>query len=158
AAGRPLSPGVGVPAVDAAGPLPRLGYVETRAMPAGRAQFRRGGGAWDIALRDAPGRVHLEVQDGRIARVLADGKEADSAALEGEVLAGGGDQPGEEYRPIRLAEAPKALVDAVLAVEDHRFFEHGALDPRGLARAMWVNVRSAKVAEGGSTLTQQLVK
>src|SRR5262249_52880795 len=58
----------------------------------------------------------------------------------------------------RLAEAPKALVDAVLAVEDHRFFEHGALDPRGLARAVWVNLRSAKVAEGGSTLTQQLVK
>ena len=80
------------------------------------------------------------------------------AALEGEVLTGGADQPGEDYRPIKLAETSKILIDAVIAIEDHRFFDHGALDLRSLARAVWVNARAGKVTEGGSTITQQLIK
>ena len=94
----------------------------------------------------------------RIARVTRDGKEAQGAALEGEVLTGGADQPGEDYRPIKLAETSKVLIDAVIAIEDHRFFDHGALDLRSLARAVWVNARAGKVTEGGSTITQQLIK
>jgi penicillin-binding protein 1B len=81
-----------------------------------------------------------------------------SATLESEVLTGGGDPGGEEYRPIRASDAPIALINAVLAVEDRRFFEHNGLDPRGLARAAWANIRARRVTEGGSTLTQQLVK
>jgi hypothetical protein len=61
------------------------------------------------------------------------------------VLTGGGDQPGEDYRPIKLADTSKALIDAVLSIEDHRFFEHGALDLKSLARAVWVNARAGKV-------------
>ena len=47
---------------------------------------------------------------------------------------------GEEYHPIRLADAARVLVPAVLAAEDHRFFEHGGLDVRGLLRAAWANL------------------
>ena len=94
----------------------------------------------------------------RIARVTRDGKEVQDAALEGEVLTGGADQPGEDFRPIKLAETSKVLIDAVIAIEDHRFFDHGALDLRSLARAVWVNARAGKVTEGGSTITQQLIK
>jgi penicillin-binding protein 1B len=90
--------------------------------------------------------------------VTRDGKEVQDAALEGEVLTGGADQPGEDYRPIKLGETSKALIDAVIAIEDHRFFDHGALDVRSLARAVWVNARAGKVTEGGSTITQQLIK
>ncbi len=157
AAGQALASGVSVRAIDLAGTLARLGYVETRGRPGAPGQFRRAGGTWDIVPREERGGIRLEVVDGRIARVLRDGQETESAALEGEILTGG-DQPGEEFRPIRLAEAPKALVDAVLSVEDHRFFQHGGIDSRGLARAAWANLRAGKVAEGGSTLTQQLVK
>ena len=46
----------------------------------------------------------------------------------------------------------------MIAIEDHRFFDHGALDLRSLARAVWVNARAGKVTEGGSTITQQLIK
>ena len=74
------------------------------------------------------------------------------------MLTGGADQPGEDYRPIKLAETSKVLIDAVIAIEDHRFFDHGALDLRSLARAVWVNARAGKVTEGGSTITQQLIK
>jgi penicillin-binding protein 1B len=69
-----------------------------------------------------------------------------------------GDGAGEDYRPIQLAEAPKVLVNAVLASEDHRFFEHGALDVRAVARAAWSNLHGGRVTQGGSTITQQLVK
>ncbi len=53
---------------------------------------------------------------------------------------------------------PVHLVDAVLATEDRRFYSHFGVDPAGLARAMWTNLRRGKVVEGGSTITQQLAK
>src|SRR5262249_38593586 len=155
-AGPGVEPGGDVSAVDLAGTLGRLGYDETRAEPTRAGQFRRGP-VWDIALRDRRARLHLEIADGRIARVLEDGHPVESTSLAGEGLTGG-EQSGEEYRPIRLSDAPKTVVDGVLAVEDHRFFEHSGVDWRGLARAAWANVRAGRVAEGGSTLTQQLVK
>src|SRR5204863_8663155 len=50
------------------------------------------------------------------------------------------------------------LIQAVLAAEDHRFFDHGGVDVRGLARAAWTSLRGGRVIQGGSTITQQLVK
>ena len=158
AAGQTLSRGVHIRIVDLAGTLRRLGYVETKAPPAVSGQFRRTPVMWDIALRDGTGRIGLEIRDERIARVTRDRMPVESAALESEVLAGVGEQAPEDYRPIQLSQTPRVLVDAVLAAEDHRFFEHGALDLRGLGRAALTNVRSGRVTQGGSTITQQLVK
>jgi penicillin-binding protein 1A len=50
------------------------------------------------------------------------------------------------------------MTQAVLAIEDRRFYSHIGLDPLGLARAMWVNATSGGVSQGGSTITQQLAK
>jgi len=50
------------------------------------------------------------------------------------------------------------LPKAVMAIEDRRFYSHPGIDARGLARAMWVNLRSGKFVQGGSTITQQLAK
>src|SRR3546814_12378643 len=50
------------------------------------------------------------------------------------------------------------LPRAVIAVEDRRFYEHGGIDYRGLLRAVYVNLREGRIAQGGSTLTQQLAK
>jgi len=158
AAGQPLARGVHVGRIDIAATLARLGYAEVRRSPNAPGQFRRAGGAWDIYPRAAGRPIHLDVADERIARVTRDGKEIDAAALEGVVLAGGGDQTNEAYRPIHLGEVPPALVQAVLAAEDHRFYDHGPIDLRGLARAAWANLSAGHVRQGGSTLTQQLVK
>ncbi len=66
---------------------------------------------------------------------------------------------GEIYgRSVTVAELPPALPRAVLAVEDRRFYEHWGIDLRGLARAMWVNLRAGGIVQGGSTITQQLAK
>ncbi|MGH8119591.1 MAG: penicillin-binding protein 1B [Gammaproteobacteria bacterium] len=55
-------------------------------------------------------------------------------------------------------DVPPVLVSALIAVEDRNFFSHFGLDPKGILRALWANLRSAEVTQGGSTLTQQLVK
>lgn len=59
---------------------------------------------------------------------------------------------------IRLDETPSYLIQALTAVEDRDFFEHYGVSLRSIARAVWVNATSGKVRQGGSTLTQQLVK
>lgn len=65
---------------------------------------------------------------------------------------------GEDRLLLRLEDWPQQLKQGLLAVEDRRFYEHAGVDPQGLARAMLRNLRAGRVVEGGSTLTQQLVK
>lgn len=55
-------------------------------------------------------------------------------------------------------DLPDHLVNAVVAIEDRRFFDHAGIDVRGVARAAWRNVQASGVVEGGSTITQQLAK
>lgn len=59
---------------------------------------------------------------------------------------------------VQRAALPPVLVQMLLAVEDRRFYTHHGVDLRGLARAAWMNVRAMDIVQGGSTLTQQLVK
>jgi penicillin-binding protein 1A len=66
---------------------------------------------------------------------------------------------GEENRsPVSLDKVPDHVVQAVLDVEDDRFFQHGGVDLRGTVRALLTNVSEGSVRQGGSTITQQLVK
>ena len=58
----------------------------------------------------------------------------------------------------KFEDLPEFYVDAVLAAEDHRFYDHGALDYIGLARAIWTNIKSFELKEGGSSITQQVAK
>lgn len=64
----------------------------------------------------------------------------------------------ENRMPVKLDQVPKNLQDAFVAVEDNRFYDHIGVDPRGIARAIWANLRGRTVSEGGSTITQQLAK
>ena len=64
----------------------------------------------------------------------------------------------ENRRPIGINEIPKNLQNAFIAVEDNRFYDHVGIDPRGIIRAVWANIRGRTVTEGGSTITQQLAK
>ena len=64
----------------------------------------------------------------------------------------------ENRRPIGINEIPKNLQNAFIAVEDNRFYDHIGIDPRGIVRAIWANIRGRTLTEGGSTITQQLAK
>ncbi|MDW7651741.1 MAG: penicillin-binding protein 1A [Bacillota bacterium] len=59
---------------------------------------------------------------------------------------------------VALEDVPTDLVDAFIAVEDHRFYEHHGIDLQGLMRAVIRNLRERRLAEGGSTITQQLAR
>jgi len=59
---------------------------------------------------------------------------------------------------VKRSELPKKLVQALVAVEDRSFYQHYGVDAKAIARAMWANIRARSVVQGGSTLTQQLVK
>jgi penicillin-binding protein 1A len=59
---------------------------------------------------------------------------------------------------VSLSAVPQDVIDSVLAVEDATFFQHGPVDVRSVVRALFTNVRAGGVAQGGSTITQQLVK
>jgi len=61
-------------------------------------------------------------------------------------------------RPIEIDALPEHIWRPVLAAEDARFFEHAGVDGRSLARALLANVKAGKVSQGGSTITQQLIK
>lgn len=68
-------------------------------------------------------------------------------------------QRGDKYgQAVRLNELRPELAHAVLATEDRRFYDHWGVDPIGIARAMWVNLRAGGIRQGGSTLTQQAAK
>ncbi|MCI6099959.1 MAG: penicillin-binding protein 1A [Selenomonas sp.] len=64
----------------------------------------------------------------------------------------------ENREPVKIAQVPKDLQNAFVAVEDNRFYDHMGIDPRGIARAIYANLRGRTVTEGGSTITQQLAK
>ncbi|MBC6456335.1 penicillin-binding protein [Actinomadura sp. HBU206391] len=65
----------------------------------------------------------------------------------------------DKYREsVRLEQVNPIMKKAIVAIEDSRFYEHGALDPKGAIRALATNVEAGETAQGGSTLTQQYVK
>ncbi len=76
-------------------------------------------------------------------------------ATDGSILASYGDLYGTR---VTLKEMPPYLPEAVLATEDRRFYSHFGVDILGLARALYVNLRTGDVVQGGSTITQQLAK
>ncbi|HZX52903.1 MAG TPA: penicillin-binding protein 1B [Pseudomonas sp.] len=59
---------------------------------------------------------------------------------------------------IKLEQVPPYLVETLVAIEDREFFNHFGVSPKGIARAVWINATAGQLRQGGSTLTQQLVK
>ncbi|MCY3779720.1 MAG: transglycosylase domain-containing protein [Chloroflexi bacterium] len=68
--------------------------------------------------------------------------------------------PGERgrNRQLRLSQMPIDCVNAVIATEDANYFRHPGVDPVGIARALWLNLREGEIVAGGSTITQQTVR
>lgn len=91
---------------------------------------------------------------------VASTQQSDRGVVRLEPMVIGGIYPkqNEDRVLMQLKEAPPHLVDALLATEDRAFYSHHGISLRGIARAVWVNTTAGGLHQGGSTLTQQLVK
>jgi penicillin-binding protein 1B len=85
---------------------------------------------------------------------------ADLAVVRLEPLLIGGLYPAhhEDRILIKLDQVPPYLIDTLVAVEDREYFHHFGVSPKSIARAFWINASAGQLRQGGSTLTQQLVK
>jgi len=147
--------------------LERLGYRES-AILTKPGDFRKEKDGLTLSLREFrhPGgefeqmNVRLVFDKTGLASVSSadTNRPVDDAALEPELLTSILSDQLENRRPVTLDQVPKHLVDAVVVTEDVRFWSHPGVDPMGILRALFRNVRKGGVKEGGSTLTQQLVK
>src|SRR5712692_3493621 len=163
----PLQPGVILAPDDLLEKLDRLGYRQVGSVSqSGDYSAKRG----DIYVftrefNHPSGRyesqpIRIVFNGNAIDSILSlrDGHTIGKAALEPELLTSILSDQLENRRPVTLDQVPQHLQDAVVVTEDVRFWHHPGIDPLGIMRALFRNIRAGGVTEGGSTLTQQLVK
>ena len=109
-----------------------------------------------VAGRSARRRVFGSSCDLNALRPVAVGQNSFVYAADGSEL---GVIPAERNRtPVSRAQISPWMPKATVAIEDRRFYQHGGVDPVGIARAVVADVRAGKFAQGGSTITQELVR
>lgn len=162
----PVYPGQSIPFSQLKQMLENRRYRESGREPLLAGEFKTGQGRLTVQLREFqfPGhsfpaqRVQFEFRQNSLWKMT--GAQGDLPFLELEPieiarLFG----PTRESRLlINIKQAPASLVDGILAIEDHRFYQHGGVDWWGIARALWADLMAGRVVQGGSTITQQLVK
>jgi penicillin-binding protein 1B len=129
--------------------------------------YARDGGRFRIASRGftdiggpvAPGRIEVLLSEGRVVSIKdQNGKPLNSVVLDPARIAALYGASQEERQLVRAADLPPLLVTGLQAVEDRDFKSHHGVDVFGILRAAWVNAREGEMRQGGSTLTQQLVR
>jgi penicillin-binding protein 1B len=142
--------------------LRRAGYLESSASNVWSGSFL----ADESRIEIRPGasnRKQLEVvkivfAENEITEITGDGSVLESFTLEPEALSNDPSSKAGKREVLSYEEIPPVLVHAILAIEDRRFFDHSGVDVRGLARALLRNAGDERLGQGGSTITQQLVK
>jgi penicillin-binding protein 1B len=117
----------------------------------------------DFVFWDGPQtgqRLNIEFEDGKVSLLQepsAPEKEVHLFRNEPPLI--GGIYPGhnEDRALLKLSQIPQPLIDALIAIEDRKFYSHWGIDPRGIGRALFKTLSGQRI-EGGSTLTQQLIK
>ncbi len=166
-----LYPGLDVGQADLIDRLSRTGYREQkitvgRALKPGLYRIEPGRlrvhlRAFDHPSRPEPARdIVVRFAADRISEIreLPRAREVGAVLVEPELIGAYFGSDHEQRDLVRLSDVPPALTAAVMAVEDRRFEQHHGVDLRRIAGAMAANLRAGGVREGGSTLTQQLVK
>ncbi|MBI1951613.1 MAG: PBP1A family penicillin-binding protein [Acidobacteria bacterium] len=164
----PLAEDVAISKEDLQERLVRLGYRKVEGHPGTPGEFSVRFRACEIYLnafeypwgKTDANLLRVKTSFGRIGGIenLSTGERLDRALLEPETLGTLSGNVKEERLAISVDDLPRTLLDAVVAVEDRRFARHSGIDPRALLRALYANVKSGEVVQGGSTISQQLAK
>ena len=133
---------------------------------AGPGLYQRHGNAFDVRARRV--RFLDELRESQLVSIAADAKSitglkqanTDLAVfrLDPPVIGSVFPIHGEDRLVLSPADVPPLLREGIKLIEDRRFDEHPGVDVRGVMRALWVDLRARRFVQGGSTLTQQLVK
>jgi len=139
-----------------------LSYQAVKSI-SGPGQFAMANGRWQVSTRgfdfsdgdEAPVTASFSMNGGKVIGLQA---EHSVVRLEPELIGGFYADEREERILMRLDDAPDYLYNGLVAVEDRRFYDHYGVSIKGIARAFVANVKAGQATQGGSTITQQLVK
>jgi penicillin-binding protein 1B len=155
-----VRPGQAFPARTIAAELKHAGYAEKSGQsPMGSYHLLTNG----IEITPGPESYHspdparIVMRDGKVASITSRGSELAAYELEPQLVTALFDAEQRSKRQlVKYDDIPKVMVDAVLAIEDRRFFQHGGVNFLRLAQAFWVDVTRQRHEQGGSTITMQL--
>lgn len=144
---------------EIAAELQRAGYSEKEGSPLGTYRLK----ATSIEVRPGPESYHspepatIEFKGGKIQSITSrQSGELEAYELEPQILTSLFDAERSKRQIVSYNQIPKVMVDAVLAIEDRRFFEHGGVNFMRLAEAALIDITRRRHQQGGSTITMQL--
>ena len=145
---------------EIASDLRRTGYSE-HDDPTGMGSYRLIGSAIEIKpganSYHAPEPATIRVSDGQVQSITGRGGDLTAYELEPQMVTSLFDAEQRSKRQlVKYNDIPKVLVNAVLAIEDRRFFQHGGVNFMRLAEAAWIDIVHGKHRQGGSTITMQI--
>jgi penicillin-binding protein 1B len=148
--------------------LDYLNYREVKQLPEQAAQYRHWNNIFEIKTRDfifwdgnePEHTIRVTIENNKVTDLIDiyTNKSADLVRFDAGYLTGIFPSHSQDRVLLRLDDVPDMFIKMLLLIEDRRFFSHWGVDPQSIVRALIINLYSGETVQGGSTLTQQLVK